>query len=153
MGAVIQNKMDGWYYYAEVTDDGNVVTSGYVVGESEQKSRDAVKSLMQLNDKKWDDHVYRLQHGTESPVVAKTATFDYTMEPDSLYVILVQFQDVTHDTTYTRADFDSLLFASDYSQSPDGETAYGSLSRYYYDMSGETWGWKAASPTRIQPVL
>jgi len=65
-----------------------------------------------------------------------------------LKVLLIEFSDVTHDESYFRADFDTLLFSTGYYitdeslegednqvRSPDGELVFGSLRDYFLSMS------------------
>ena len=139
---VVKNEIDGYYYFANYFSDGKLLASQYQVGVSDESSRQIIKSIRDNNYQNWIkySHKDRMSSTKKPSGAAKIAAVSI---PDSLIVILVDFTPNIHRTSpsaYTRANFDSLLFGTYNTTSPDGDNVYGSMKQYYKDMSAAKSG-------------
>jgi hypothetical protein len=146
---------DGWYYYAELDEDGEFTPSKYKVGidsppeSSFQLARtqtrideineniEAFYEQIKLNREWYAEKQAEADAQSQSVVTLKIA------------IILIEFTDVKHfeDETYrpdgyTTADFDSMMFSYNYwigsginSPHPEQEEVFGSFRDYWNQMS------------------
>ena len=113
-GAVIKNKNDSYYYYAQVVSGGKIITSNFKAGIDEISEGENIKHLMKKNSMKWTEYTHKIS-GRKIRITsnesAKTAAYPLSFPsiPDSLYVLLVEFNNVEGDTDYTKSDFENMF--------------------------------------------
>ena len=128
-GFVVKDPKTGYYHYLQYDDVGGSSPSALRAGIDDQSP-----DMAQLRKKN--------EQGINARVQTASRSVEETPIPgefDSLIVILVEFDDVTHDSRYTDGDFYSMLFGRNYARTPDGEEVYGSMYQYWSDMSCGTY--------------
>jgi hypothetical protein len=150
---------DGWYYYAIVDGNGDLVSSGNRVGidgapAQSYQTEYAGAKLQEIETRRAEFETQVALAGQllcERVEQARTQGVPATMK---LGVILVEFQDSTHYDPneppriggYLKADFDSMLFSESFwykpnptpqdpSPPPETHAVFGSMRDYYWQMS------------------
>ncbi len=144
---------DGWYYYAQLNQDGEFAPTSYKVGidtppassyqlDRTQTRIDEINELIkEFNEQIELNRQWYAQKQSEAqgqPVTLKVG------------IILIEFQDVKHFDPdefprlggYLTADFDSMMFSYNYWNAPlnnnihpEGEEIFGSFRDYWDQMS------------------
>ncbi|MHB8132316.1 MAG: metallopeptidase domain-containing protein, partial [Mobilitalea sp.] len=130
--SIEKNHSDGYYYYASSSNKGKFIFTQLKVGID--KPIGIPKNLVKTNP--FSTRPQNLNSGmnqSDNNRLAKVTVTNYTLK-----VLLVEFQDVHGDVngmSYTRSNFKNMLDGSNYTTSPDGETAFGSMNQYYNSMT------------------
>lgn len=133
---MVFNEKDTNYYYGECDDEGKLIPTSYKVGKDEEKFKENLYGISYKNGKIFSEINNEIRGVSSINKTAKTATLPSL--PTTLDVILVEFSDIQARTSprrYTTAEFQNMLFSTNNYTHPDGYTTYGSLRKYYRDMS------------------
>ena len=127
--SIEKNHSDGYYYYASNSNKGKFILTQLKVGIDNPVG--IPKNLVKTNpfitkSQIFNNNIYQ----NKNNYLAKVALTTYTIK-----VLLVEFLDVHGRNYYTRANFKNMLDGNNYTTSPDGETAYGSMNQYYNSMT------------------
>ena len=146
---------DSYYYYGILQEDFSVLPGSIKVGVDDSSKAEQLNQLININSKNSQiyQRIKRYGDSSEFKGVAKTATLD--PPPTTLVVILVEFEnDVQHlnpvdwpnpsysgskadYNEYTIDEFNDMLFqATGAYTHADGLTTYGSMRKFYRDVSG-----------------
>ncbi len=146
---------DGWYYYAQLNQDGEFSPTNYKVGIDTppaysyqlERTQARIDEINQIR-KEFDEQI-ELNRQWFAQKQAEAQGQPVTLK---VGIILIEFQDVKHyrDTIppiirpdgYLTADFDSMMFSYNYwiddpgnQKHPEGEEIFGSFRDYWDQMS------------------
>lgn len=143
---------DGWYYYAQLSENGEFTKTEYKVGIDEpssesyhlERTQARIDEINQMIDEFIEQTELNKQWFAQKQAEAQG-------QPVTLKIglILIEFQDVKHfedenyrPNGYLTADFDSMMFSNNYwigeginSPHPEGEEVFGSFTDYWDQIS------------------
>ncbi len=144
---------DGWYYYAQLNEDGEFSPSKYKVGIDSPPEfsyqLDGTQSRIDDINQQIEDFKEQLEINRQW-FAQKQEEAQGQVTTLKVGIILIEFSDTTHFTSqyrpdgYTTADFDSLMFSYNYWYEPDpqfgtphpeNEAVFGSFRDYWDQMS------------------
>jgi M6 family metalloprotease-like protein len=145
---------EGWYYYATLDQNGEYAPTNYKVGID---SPPASSYKLERSQARFDEINEQVAQFSEQIELNRLWYEQKQAEADGLGlpavtlkvgIILIEFTDTTHYTApyrpygYTKVDFDSLMFSSNYwydttvpTPHPENEKIYGSFRDYWHQMS------------------
>jgi M6 family metalloprotease-like protein len=130
--SIEKNYEDNYYYYAGSSNKGRFILTQFKVGID--KPVGIPKNLVKTNPFATRPQSLNSEmNQSDNNRLAKVTVTNYTLK-----VLLVEFQDVHSDVngrSYTRSNFKNMLDGSNYTTSPDGEIAFGSMNQYYNSMT------------------
>ncbi len=135
--------VDGYFYYAELDSRGEFHKSGFKVEIDDPVENGIEKHLKRSSQRKKEIEAEKRRRGFLPTIGAAKVSKTLGAPPEVTQgIVLVEFTDVKHRTSpsaYTKVQFEDMLFSTNYTSHPDGETVFGSVWAYYDDMSGGTF--------------
>lgn len=135
----VYNYSDGYYYYAELSPDGDYQASAFKVAIDDPRENRIPQYLERSPQKQTEIEAERVAFAQAVAAIPQPPPSQI-----ELGVILVDFSDVWGNPDYMVADFDNMLFSDNYwfdqdpslpDIHPEGEFLFGSMYNYYQEMS------------------
>ena len=138
----IENSDDRYFYFAKHDSGGDFRATRFKVGIDDPTAYGIRKNLNRSLERQEEIAKARDEFWGQTPAGAGKALSE-PASPITIAIILVEFDDVKHrtdangDDEYTESNYDSMYFNQNGYVHPDGESTYGSINKYYEDMSDD----------------